>query len=50
MKKERRWLKSVLSAAAEPQVAMPWARQSRRRPASLKPQTIIAKSGSVAAR
>ena len=37
MKKERRWLKSALAAAAEPQVTMPWARQSRRRPASLKP-------------
>ena len=41
MKKERRWLKSVLAAAAEPQVAMPWARQSRRRPASFKPQAAV---------
>ena len=41
MKKDRRWLKSVLAAAAEPQVAMPWARQSRRRPASVEPQAVV---------
>lgn len=36
MKKDRRWLKSALAAAAAPQVALPWARESRRRPAALK--------------
>ena len=41
MKKERRWLKSVLAAAAEPHAALPWARQSRRRPASLKLQSAV---------
>ena len=35
MKKERRWLKSAIAAANEPQVALPWARGSRRRPASM---------------
>ncbi len=49
MKKERRWLKSVLAAAAEPQVAMPWARQTRRRPAEFKAQP-VAKTLAVAAR
>ena len=49
MKKERRWLKSVLAAAAEPQIAMPWARQSRRRPNSLKPLSVT-KQATVAAR
>ncbi|NBZ88293.1 hypothetical protein [Stagnihabitans tardus] len=37
MKKERRWLKSAIAAANEPQVALPWARGSRRRPASMMP-------------
>lgn len=36
MKKDRRWLKSALAAAAAPQVALPWARGSRRRPAAFK--------------
>ena len=36
MKTERRWLKSVLAAAAEPQVALPWARSTRRRPEAFK--------------
>ena len=50
MKKERRWLKSALAAAAEPQVALPWARGSRRRPASLKAVAPVVKSAPVAAR
>ena len=50
MKKQRRWLKSALAAAAEPQVALPWARQARRRPKSLGPQAGGAKSARVAAR
>lgn len=37
MKKQPRWMKSVLAASAEPQVALPWARGQRRRPAALKP-------------
>jgi hypothetical protein len=44
MKKERRWLKSALAAAAAPQVALPWARESRRRPAAFKPAPSAAKS------
>lgn len=34
MKTERRWLKSVISAS-EQNVAMPWTRGKRRRPAAL---------------
>ena len=41
MKTQRRWLKSALAAAAEPQAVLPWARQSRRRPASLKLQSAV---------
>ncbi|OIQ72407.1 hypothetical protein GALL_459690 [mine drainage metagenome] len=37
MKKERRWMKSVLAASTETQVAMPWARGNRRMPTALKP-------------
>lgn len=37
MKKERRWMKSVLAASTEVQVAMPWARGARRRPQAMKP-------------
>lgn len=36
MKKQPRWMKSVLAASAEPQVALPWARGQRRRPTALK--------------
>ena len=36
MKKDRRWLKSAIVAAAEPQIAMPWARSARRRPEAMK--------------
>ena len=37
MKKERRWLKSVLAASLEPTPALPWQRGSRRRPEAVKP-------------
>ncbi len=37
MKKERRWLKSAIAAANAPQVALPWARGTRRRPEAMKP-------------
>lgn len=37
MKKDRRWMKSVLAAAAEPVPALPWTRGTRRRPAAMKP-------------
>jgi hypothetical protein len=48
MKKDRRWLKSVIAASQEQQVALPWARSTRRKPASLtaiaaKPQAIAAR-------
>jgi len=37
MKKEPRWLKSVLAAANAPQVALPFARGNRRISAAMKP-------------
>lgn len=49
MKKDRRWLKSALAAAAEPQVALPWARATRRRPAAFKP-VVTPKTAPIAAR
>lgn len=36
MKKDRRWMKSVIAASSEVQVAMPWARGTRRRPEAMK--------------
>ncbi len=36
MKKERRWLKSVIAASEQPHPALPWARGARRKPAALK--------------
>jgi hypothetical protein len=48
MKKDRRWLKSVISASAEPQPTLPWQRGARRKPAALKPATT--QSRGVAAR
>ena len=36
MKTERRWLKSAIAASLEPQVALPWQRSTRRRPAAMK--------------
>lgn len=47
MKKQPRWMKSVLAASTEPQVALPWARGQRRRPAALK--AVPAKSRAQAA-
>ncbi|MCU0802259.1 MAG: hypothetical protein MUD11_10860 [Rhodobacteraceae bacterium] len=35
MKKERRWLKSVLASSAAQTPAMPWTRGQRRKPALL---------------
>jgi hypothetical protein len=50
MKKDRRWLKSAIAAAAEPQVALPWARGQRRRPEALKVTSVAAKPRAIAAR
>lgn len=36
MKTERRWLKSAIAAANEPQIALPWARGTRRRPEAMR--------------
>ncbi|MEF3048389.1 hypothetical protein [Pseudotabrizicola sp. L79] len=36
MKKERRWLKSVIAASLQPQPALPWQRGARRKPVALK--------------
>ncbi|MEY3533894.1 MAG: hypothetical protein RI979_1918 [Pseudomonadota bacterium] len=37
MKKDRRWMKSVIAASNEVQVTLPWARGTRRRPEAMKP-------------
>jgi len=36
MKKDRRWMKSVIAASTEVQVTLPWARGTRRRPEAMK--------------
>ena len=36
MKSERRWLKSIIAASAEPLVALPWTRGKRCRPEAMK--------------
>lgn len=36
MKKDRRWMKSVIAASNEVQVTLPWARGTRRRPEAMK--------------
>lgn len=50
MKKERRWLKSVIAASLEPQAALPWQRGARRKPESLKAAPMAAKPRAIAAR
>ncbi|MEY4982203.1 MAG: hypothetical protein RIR62_469 [Pseudomonadota bacterium] len=50
MKKERRWLKSVIAASLEPQVALPWQRGNRRRPAAMKPVAAPQPKAAMAAR
>lgn len=39
MKKDRRWMKSIIAASTEAQVALPWARGTRRRPETVKTAT-----------
>ncbi len=36
MKKDRRWLKSMLAASHEPQIGLPFQRGQRRRPEATK--------------
>ncbi|MCU0900762.1 MAG: hypothetical protein MUC82_09750 [Cypionkella sp.] len=48
MKKERRWLKSVIAASLDQQVSLPWARGARRKPEALK--SVPAKPRALAAR
>ncbi|MEN9410916.1 MAG: hypothetical protein RL216_2890 [Pseudomonadota bacterium] len=50
MKKERRWLKSVLAASLEPQPALPWQRGTRRRPEAVKAVPAPLKPRAIAAR
>jgi len=50
MKKERRWLKSVLAASAEPQIAMPWQRGTRRKPEAFKAAAVPGRARAIAAR
>ncbi|WP_168732921.1 hypothetical protein [Aliigemmobacter aestuarii] len=37
MKKDRRWLKSAIATAQDTQLALPWSRATRSRPAAFKP-------------
>mgnify|MGYP006194984177 FL=1 len=50
MKKERRWLKSVLAASLEQQPALPWQRGNRRRPEAVKAVVTPIKPRAIAAR
>lgn len=50
MKKERRWLKSVIAASLDAQVAMPWQRGARRKPEAFKAPVVAAKPRALAAR
>jgi hypothetical protein len=50
MKKERRWLKSVIAASVDAQVVMPWQRGIRRRPAAMKPVSAAPAKAAMAAR
>jgi hypothetical protein len=63
IKTERRWLRSVIAASAEPLPAFPWMRGERRKPISLAPEptwltesesqpkvALFGKSGAIAAR
>jgi hypothetical protein len=50
MKKERRWLQAALAASAQPLPALPWQRQTRRRPDGLKTTATPPRIASIAAR
>ena len=63
IKTNRRWLRSVIEASAEPLPDFPWMRSERRKPVSLAPEptwltsaeqqakpSLFGKSGAVAAR
>lgn len=50
MKKERRWIKSVIAASLEPQPALPWQRTTRRRPEAVKAAPARMKPRAMAAR
>lgn len=49
MKKQRRWLKSVLAASVEPQIAMPWQRGARRKPEAFKATATPQRARAIAA-
>lgn len=36
MKKDRRWMKSIIAASNEMLITLPWARGTRRRPEAVK--------------
>ncbi len=48
MKKDRRWMKSVIAASNEVQAPLPWARATRRRPEAMKALVKSASRGSAA--
>ncbi len=58
IKTERRWLRSVIAASAEPLPSFPWMRGQRRKPAAVQPApteaapqrpSLFRKSGAIAA-
>ena len=50
MKKDRRWLKTAIATSGEALPALPWQRQSRRRPQAMNPAATPPIPGAVAAR
>ena len=48
MKKDRRWLKSVIAASVGPVPALPFQRDVRRMPAALKPVSAPQKAAAAA--
>lgn len=50
MKKDNRWMKWVLAESADMNVALPWQRTTRQRPAALKSKMPAGSKASVAAR
>lgn len=42
IKTERRWLRSVIAASAEPLPNFPWMRGQRRKPEAFKPAEVVA--------
>lgn len=51
MKKERRWMKSIIAASQDQSVALPWQRGNRRRPEATRiDQRVAIRTRAIAAR